>query len=153
MTATWAVACSSAVAWLRARSQQRGHKGKWGDSQTCSPVLEDRARGDPADVCGAARACTELRQPWGLTGNGGVWGVQGRGQSAPPPPPHTGWEQAESDSIARTERGRGLRMVGGWRKRGVLSRAGAHQQPGQVQVGGRLRTFQGTGKPKRINTG
>lgn len=75
------------------------------------------------------------------------------GRAPPLPPPHTGWEQAESDSIARTERGRGLRMVGGWRKRGVLSRAGAHQQPGQVQVGGRLRTFQGTGKPKRINTG
>lgn len=45
VTVTWAVACSSAATWIRACSQQRGHNGEWGDSQTRhpTPAMEDRA--------------------------------------------------------------------------------------------------------------
>lgn len=37
VTATWAVACISAATQLRACSQQCGHNGKRGNSQTCCP--------------------------------------------------------------------------------------------------------------------
>lgn len=107
MTATWAVACSSAATQLRACSQQRGHNGKRGDSQTCFPAPQlwttepgrsgrclQRTQG-PSCVADSHRKFTNIR---------GHCGVPSLGQS---PSPRV--QQVETGSLEEEEKERGLR--------------------------------------------